>query len=78
MQKLTPKDVMPPGIREVKIYFIQKGIDEKEAETFFRFYEKRQWKSQRGHALKGWKAIAWSWVRDILSAKPWLYNRKIH
>lgn len=77
MEKLPTSIAMPPKIKEVKIYFIQKGVDEKEAGKFFKFYEKKQWKSERGNPFKGWKPIAWRWIREVLSSKPWLFNRKI-
>jgi len=31
---------MPPSIQDVKIYFSQKGMPDREAEHFFLFYEK--------------------------------------
>jgi len=69
---------MPPRIQEVKIYFSQKGMPEMEAEHFFLFYEKKQWKSKNGHFLKSWKKIAWTWIRGVLSGSPWLFSKSIH
>ena len=40
---------MPPRIQDVKIYFSQKGMPDVEAEHFFLFYEKKQWKSKNGY-----------------------------
>ena len=69
---------IPPKIEEVKVYFMQKGIPEKEAEVFFLFYEKKQWKSKKGNFFKNWKGIAYKWVASILINQPSLFNRQIH
>jgi hypothetical protein len=69
---------MPPAIQSVKIYFSQKGMPDQEAEHFFLFYEKKQWKSKRGHYLKNWKNPAWSWIKEALRDQPWLFNKNIH
>ena len=42
--------LVPPTIRDVKIYFSQKGIPEAEAEAFFLFQEKRQWAAKEGNS----------------------------
>jgi len=69
---------MPPSIEEVKIYFSQKGMPDMEAEHFFLFYEKKQWKSKGGNFLKSWKNIAWNWIKGVFSYKPWLFNKGVH
>ena len=69
---------MPPSIEDVKIYFSQKGMPDLEAEHFFLFYEKKQWKSKGGNFQKSWKNIAWNWIKGILSYEPWLFNKSIH
>jgi len=69
---------MPPGIQDVKIYFSQKGMPDLEAEHFFLFYDRKQWKTKNGHFLKSWKNIAWSWIKGVLKDKPWLFNKNIH
>jgi len=68
----------PPRIEEVKVYFIQRGIPEKEAEDFFLFYEKKQWTSKNGNFFKSWKNIAYKWIGTVLRNKPVLFNRLIH
>ena len=68
---------MPPTIEAVKIYFSQKGIPDLEAEHFFLFYEKKQWRSKNGNFFKGWKAIAWNWISSVLHARPWLFNKNV-
>jgi hypothetical protein len=70
--------IMPPTIQDVKIYFSQKGMSDQEAEHFFLFYEKKQWKSKKGNFLKGWKNVARSWVMSVLSINPWLFNKNVH
>jgi len=69
---------MPPTIQEVKIYFSQKGMPDREADHFFLFYEIKKWKSKKGRPLKSWKNIARNWTMSVLSVKPWLFNRNIH
>lgn len=69
---------MPPSIQDVKIYFTQKGMPDREAEHFFLFYEKKSWKSKSGNFLKSWKNIARNWIMSVLSAEPWLFNKNIH
>ena len=69
---------MPPRIEEVKIYFNQKGIGEREAEAFFLFYEKRNWMSKKGNLFRNWKSIAYRWVTSVLYNQPHLFNRKVH
>ena len=49
-----------------------------EAEHFFLFYEKKQWKSKGGNFLKSWKNIAWNWIKGVFSCEPWLFNKSIH
>ncbi|WP_127127866.1 hypothetical protein [Pseudoflavitalea rhizosphaerae] len=69
---------MPPRVEEVRIYFSQKGIEEAEANTFFLFYEKKQWKSKTGNFLKNWKSAAYQWVVSVWKEKPWLFDKTIH
>ena len=69
---------MPPGIEEVRIYFSQKGIPDLEAEHFFLFYERKQWKNKSGDFVKSWKNSAWGWIRGVVSEKPWFFNKSIH
>ena len=71
-------NTMPPSIQDVKIYFSQKGMTDLEAEHFFLFYEKKQWKSKNGNFFKSWKNIARNWIMSVLGAKPWLFNKSIH
>jgi hypothetical protein len=68
---------MPPKIQEVRIYFNQKGVPEKEADNFYSFYEKREWKSRKGIALKKWNDVAREWTQDILWQKRRFQNRNI-
>jgi len=71
-------NTMPPRIQDVKIYFGQKGMPDLEAEHFFLFYEKKQWKGKNGHSFKRWKNLAWNWIKEALRDQPWLFNKNIH
>ena len=68
----------PPRIEEVKIYFSQKGVSEKEAETFFLFYELKAWTNRNGNYLKNWRQMAYHWIRGVLVNNPYLFNKNIH
>jgi hypothetical protein len=70
--------IMPPRIQDVKIYFSQKGISDLEADHFFLYYEKKQWKNKNGLFLKSWKNCAWNWIKEILRDQPWLFNKNVH
>jgi hypothetical protein len=70
--------IMQPSIQEVKIYFCQRGMPDLEADHFFEFYEKKQWKSKSGLFRKNWKNIARTWIMSVLIVKPWLFNKNIH
>jgi hypothetical protein len=65
---------MPPTIQDVKIYFIQKGISEPEAEIIFLFQEKRQWASRKGRSLLEWKRTARRWIATILLDQSLFYD----
>lgn len=52
---------VPPLLETVYIYFNQKthsGI----AESFFKYFENRGWKSTSGTSLKNWKVAASNWI----------------
>lgn len=53
---------VPPCSRHVVIYFAQYGRPEQEALAFWQYYEKKGWKSSRGHRLTNWKEYAWRWI----------------
>jgi len=68
----------PPSIRDVKIYFSQKGMPETEAVNFFQFYEKKQWKSKNEIFIKKWKDFAHRWIGSVIQDQPLLFDRRIH
>ena len=67
---------LSPKMRDVKVYFSQKGISEKEAEDFFHVYEQRQWKSKRGNFYQNWKAIAYRWIVSVWKENPLLFKKR--
>jgi hypothetical protein len=75
-QELTK--IIPPRIEDVRIYFSQKGMPVLEAEAFFIFYEKKNWKSKKGNFFKSWKNIAYYWIASVISNKPLLFDKAIH
>jgi hypothetical protein len=61
---------LSPRIEDVKMYFSQKGIPEREAEDFFYVNERRGWKSKNGNFIKNWKGIAYRWMVSVWKANP--------
>lgn len=56
---------LSPKLDEVKNYFMNRGVAEKEAEDFFHVYEHRQWKSKKGNFIVNWKTIAYRWIVSV-------------
>lgn len=69
---------IPPLIQDVHAYFIQKGVDVREADTFFLFYEKSGWLSRRGNPILKWKPFAWRWILSIALHNPFAFDQRIH
>ncbi|HXS36941.1 MAG TPA: hypothetical protein VN721_09580 [Flavipsychrobacter sp.] len=53
---------MPPERAHLSIYFIQKGLSEKEADFFYQQQESNSWKTKRGKPIRNWKAVAADWI----------------
>jgi hypothetical protein len=68
---------VPPTIQDVKAYFSQKGVSDREAEVFFLLHEKRQWTSKKGNVFKNWKAPAYRWIAGIWKLHPPLFEKTI-
>ncbi|ANI89703.1 hypothetical protein A9P82_10625 [Arachidicoccus ginsenosidimutans] len=47
-----------PKLLHVKIYFIQKDMREEDAENFFLFHKKANWKTKRGRPIANWRTVA--------------------
>ncbi|MDA9555667.1 hypothetical protein N9R54_05465 [Pelobium sp.] len=47
-----------PTLKEVKIYFDQKGFEEGDAESFFKEFQKKNWQNSKGKPLVNWRAKA--------------------
>lgn len=76
--KLFTDAMWPPTLEQVKIYFSQKGMNEREARDFFELYQLKQWRSKKGTMITAWKKAAHSWIFSALKAQPWLFNKNIH
>lgn len=68
----------PPVVSEVKVYFLQRGMTELEAEHFFLFYEKKGWKNGKGQFMHNWKSLAYKRIHAILQEQPWRFDKTIH
>jgi hypothetical protein len=67
---------IPPKIEDIKVYFSQKGVPEKEAEDFFHVYEHRHWTSKTGHFIKNWKAIAYRWIVSTWKTNTFCFDNR--
>ena len=68
----------PPSMEHVKTYFSQKGMNEREAEHFYLFYQMKQWRSSKGNLLTNWKSPAYRWIMAAIRLQPELFNRAIY
>jgi len=68
---------MPPTLKDMVIYFSQKGLPEKEAQVFFAFYQGQQWKTKDGVSFKKWKPLAWRWSQEFLMSNRLYFSRKV-
>jgi hypothetical protein len=68
----------PPTLRDVMIYFNQKGMPDCEALSFFKFYEKQKWTTQNGIYMAKWKEFARRWIGTVVQNQPGLFNRHVH
>ncbi len=58
---------VPPELRHVQIYFLEKNIKLEIAQSFFEHYSSKSWKNKHGILLKNWKSLAWDWImKDLL------------
>lgn len=53
---------IPPLIRHVEIYFLEKGQSPDSARVFFEHYDNKNWKNRNGTRLSNWKELAWQWI----------------
>ena len=77
-EKANNPQPIPPRIEEVRIYFSQKGIPEKEADHFFLLNEKRGWMSKKGRPIKSWRPNAYHWVASVIRDCPWYFDKQTH
>lgn len=78
LKSSDPSSTNVPAVSEVKVYFLQKGMTEQEAEHFFLFYQNRHWLNRCLTRVKTWKPLAYRWISKILKQQPWRFNRSIH
>lgn len=55
---------IPPRKEFVRIYFIQKGMSEIEADLFFATFELTGWEC-KGGSIKNWKTLASEWIWQL-------------
>ncbi|MBU1372643.1 MAG: hypothetical protein KKG25_08305 [Bacteroidetes bacterium] len=47
-----------PTMKEVIIYFNQKGFENEDTELFFKEFNKKNWQNSKGRPLNNWRAKA--------------------
>jgi len=52
---------VPPELRHVQIYFLEKNVSLEVSHSFFEYYNSKGWKNNSGKLLKNWKSLAWDW-----------------
>jgi len=63
------EEIQLPSLSDVRLVFKEHG-KEKDAETFFNYYEANNWTTKAGQPIKNWKAAIKNWVkRDKNSEK---------
>lgn len=67
------KEEHKPSLEELISYFKAKGVDNKEAEKFFNYFESNGWLIGGKTPMKNWKAAANNW---ILNCKKFESNNK--
>lgn len=78
VQHTSHSSPRPPKVDEVKVYFLQRGMMESEAEQFFLSYEEKCWKNAKGQFMSNWKGLAYKWINTILLKEPWRFDKTIH
>ena len=53
---------IPPAVEHVHIYFLQNGLEIKEADTFLKKMAKQKWQTKKGFRCHNWKAYAFRWI----------------
>lgn len=69
MKTCLKSETYPPKLKEVRIYFSQKGVPEAEAKKFIRHLK------ENITGKRSWKHYAYVWVANIRLSQPWLYDR---
>lgn len=67
---------IPPLLIYVKIYFIQKGRTEKEAEQFYKHYQDLHWVNENNMPVRNWKIAASGWIWEIKKVTTAFKNLK--
>ncbi len=65
--KLTPCSAgfgcqCPPDETHVRVYFLQHGSTPDDSSIFFNHYGAKGWANAKGHRLRNWKRLAWTWI----------------
>jgi hypothetical protein len=53
---------VPPFREFVRIYFLQKGLYEEQADYFYLKYELVGWSDGKGNPVRNWKTLASEWI----------------
>ncbi len=67
---------IPPTIQHVTIYFIQKGLTEQHAVSFFKQLEVLKWETLYGNPIRNWKTFALDWIWEMKELRKRKWNGK--
>jgi hypothetical protein len=56
---------LPPSRKHVRIYFLQKGLDNKQADFFYELNHDCNWTDHKGQLIKNWKTLACDWIWEF-------------
>ena len=66
---------IPPLKSHVTIYFIQKGLTEKDANFFFQQQNLTGWGASEGRHRSNWKTLACDWIWEHQQSRRQRYRR---
>lgn len=64
-KRKTKNKKQPNSLKEAVDFFLNNNFSTKEAEKFYGYYHKLQWKTKQGNQIINWKAVAISWMDHV-------------
>jgi hypothetical protein len=67
---------IPPLINHVAIYFLQQNLALLDAQSFYQYHEKLEWKTVNGVPQKNWKVLAKDWIDNTIQSTKLLERQE--